>query len=374
VQVTFGGQPADKGFDQCASSTQCVVYSPPAQAASQVDIVVRVDGAPSPTHLADRFSYVGPFIARLTPNHGPKSGGTQVVIDGDGFPPFLGTGDNLPLAFGSVRTSALCLGSSVEATTSCMVTTPPAASAGAVQVIGTAYGTTTPATPATVFTFDEFPAIVAFSLPLPGVVAQTGVFLNGDAPAGGANVSITSDTPGVLRVPQDAVLVPAGALWAPVQLAFTPTPRARQVTLTARYAGSARSATMAVAASPPLAIVSPQDFVRDIPNTVSVSLNRPAPKRGATVLLSVSDASALALPFASVNIAGGTYAASLPLVSHYTGPGKWVDIHATVGKRAATQSVWVTGDGPPQACKAKKCPSGFHWDADQCACVHGMPQ
>ena len=88
VQVYFGSTLGSKGYDQCASSMQCVVYSPAATGVSLVDVVVSVDGANSPATSADQFTYAGPQISSVTPNHQPKTGGTALIINGAGFPPF----------------------------------------------------------------------------------------------------------------------------------------------------------------------------------------------------------------------------------------------------------------------------------------------
>jgi hypothetical protein len=366
VKVFFGGAEAAKGFDQCASASQCVAFSPPAAGVAQVDVVVNVWGAQSAATPVDRFSYTGPFIASLQPNHGPKTGGTSVEISGGGFPPHNVPGNNMIVDFGAVEVGALCLGSTVEATTSCSTFTPQVANAGPVQVAAVAFGTTSPPSPASVFTFEEFPALTQFlGQDLAGPPA---IFLNGNAPAGGAAVLIMSSDSNVVRSQQPVVRIPAGAQSISVPLVQFPSPVAKQVTLTATYQGSSASAVFNVPASPPLAIYAPAGLGANQADIVRVSINMPAPGGGAQVALSSSDPAAIAVPASnSVTILGGDFSATFPITNLYDGPRKSVTLSASYSGASASAFISVPFSEP--VCRPRKCPKGSSWDDQECACV-----
>jgi hypothetical protein len=371
VKVFFGGSEAGKGFDQCASASKCVVYSPPATWTAVVNVVVSVDGAASAVNDNANFTYTGPYIASLQPNHGPKTGGTSVEISGGGFPPYTWTGNNLPVSFGAADVSGLCLGSTVAATSSCSVVTPPVANAGPVQVIAAAFGATSAPSAASVFTFDEFPALTQFRGPdstFDGAV----VSLNGNAPPGGAAVSISSSDATVVRSQQPIVTVAAGKQGAEVPLIQSPSAVAKQVTLTATYQGSSASAVVSVPASPALAVRAPTHMGVNQAAAVEVVLNAPAPAGGANIALSSSDPAAIAVPASnSVTIPAGDYTAKFQITNLYGGARKWVKLSATYSGASASSSIWVPYTVP--VCHVKKCPKGSYWIDEKCACVHGLP-
>jgi hypothetical protein len=336
-----------------------------------VDVVVSVEGASSPTSAADLFTYSGPFISGVDPNHGPRTGGTPVEIAGGGFPPYLGTGNNLAVAFGDAQTSAMCLGSDVLATTSCSTVTPPVNTAGPVQVVATAYGASSPTSPASVFTYDRYPSLTKFQLPDAFFGIESAIYLNGNAPSEGVAVAINSSDPSVVRPQQPIVTVPAGSKSAAAPLEILPRAQAKQVTLTASYQGSWVSATMDLAASPPLAIDAPTNLLQDQSGAVTISLNGPAPVGGAAVVLSSDDPASIAMPPSnSATIAAGTYATSFSITDHYAGLPKYVKISAAYGA-SASWSIRVPSSG---SCPVRKCPNGKWWNPDDCACTPGVPQ
>jgi len=372
VQVYFGGVQASKGFDQCASSTQCVVYSPPASGVRQVEVVVNVDGANSVANFpADLFTYAGPHITGVTPNHGPKTGGTSVLITGDGFPPYTGTPNNLSVFFGPVPAGALCLGSTLYATTSCEVDSPAAGTAGAVDVVAHAFGASSSTSAADVFTYDEYPALVNLRLPDPFFGVESAVFLNGNAPPGGAAVSLTSSDTSVVQLPQPTVTIAAGSQSAFVPLTILPTAETKQVVLTATYQGSSVNATLPVYASPPLSLITPTNLAANQSGSVEVSLNTPAPAGGALVSLTCSDPSAIVLPTTnSVTVPAGSYSTSFSITNTYSGKPKSVKISGTYNGASASDAILV----PSTPCQEKKCPRGSWWDESQCFCNHGPPE
>ncbi len=374
VSFKFGGSTASKGFDQCQDATTCVVYSPPAAGVAQVDVMADVDGGESMPGPNARFSYIGPTIASLQPNHGPKTGGTDVVISGGGFPPYRGVFPNMPLSFGSASTGALCLGSTVDATTSCSATTPAVAAAGPVQVVANAFGAASPPSPGSVFTYDEFPALTKFQAPDNFFGVPSAVFLNGDAPPGGAEVTIASDAPDLIAPQQPTATIPAGKSSIAAPLTFHPSAVTKTVTLTATYQGSAARAQIVVPASPPLAIELPPTLPLNQPSNGTITLNAPAPVGGALIVVTSDDPAAIAPPAAPVKVAAGNYTAVFPVVDVYAGKPKWVKFVATYSGAVAAGQTW-TPAAPDQTCPRRRvCPRGSWWDDQECACLRGPPQ
>ena len=76
------------------SSTSIRAVAP--AGAGNVDIVVTVNGVPSPNTAADNFSYTGPTITLVTPNGGPIAGGNQIAVKGLNFT------SGMTVKFGSV--------------------------------------------------------------------------------------------------------------------------------------------------------------------------------------------------------------------------------------------------------------------------------
>jgi hypothetical protein len=366
VHVAFGAGQASKDVNQC-TGTQCVVFSPAATTAGVVDIVVNVDGVSSPTTSADQFTYDGPVVAQLQPNHGPKTGGTQVIINGAGFPPYTGNPNNLLVSFGSVQTGALCLGSTVYSTTSCSVVTPQAANSGSVDVVAKAFGVSSPISPADLFTYDEFPALIEFDPP-----AQTKIVLNGNAPPpGGASVNVISSNPNVVQ-PQSPVTISAGSTSALVPLTIFPTAQATPIDLTATYQGSQVKTSFVIGASPALAVTTPLFLDVNQSGTATITLNTPAPAVGATITLTSSDPSAIPMPPGnSVPIDPGQFSRSFAITNHYGGATKSVKISAAYNGATASDFVLVPATS---TCVEEKCPRGTSWDAFQCRCVRGENQ
>ena len=83
IAVDFGGV-ASPTFSANADGTITAV-SPP-DAPSTVDITVVTYGGPSPTTLADQFTYFPPpIVASVSPTAGPTGGGTTLTISGIGL-------------------------------------------------------------------------------------------------------------------------------------------------------------------------------------------------------------------------------------------------------------------------------------------------
>lgn len=309
----------------------------------------------------------GAQITSITPTHGPITGGTSVLINGQGFPPNPGVSPNMPVSFGAAQTSAVCTGSTTYATTECTVTAPPYAQTGTVDIVAMPYGTPTLPSAADQFTYDPYPQLTTLQLPLPGFPGPTVVSLNGNAPAGGAVVALASSDPNVAQVPS-TVTIPAGSQTAAVQLTVYPAAQNEQITLTATYQGSTTNATLAAYASPPLAIQVPGALDVGESGSVTISLNTRAPAAGAVVALTSSDPSAIAMPpSGTVTVPSGTFTTTFSITNIYSGKTMPVTISASYNGATASGSVQV----PPVKTKTPptgQCPKGWSWDAAQGGC------
>ena len=111
------------------------VTSPPG--VGTVDITVSTEFGTSKITSADQYAYGKPQIASLVPNHGPKSGGTEVTVTGNGFE--LGQ-TATKFTFGkNAATSAEC-----TSTTTCIVVAPPNIRVKGVKVQATVNGKKSP--------------------------------------------------------------------------------------------------------------------------------------------------------------------------------------------------------------------------------------
>jgi phospholipase C len=82
-QVMFGSKPAESFVVD--SDTKLVAVPPPGSV-GRVDVQVTNPLGTSQTSSSDRYSYgTKPVVTGLSRNHGPKAGGTTVVISGTGF-------------------------------------------------------------------------------------------------------------------------------------------------------------------------------------------------------------------------------------------------------------------------------------------------
>jgi hypothetical protein len=372
VHVFFGGKPAEKGFDQCSSSTGCTVISPAASATGPVDVVVNVDGAPSPPSSHARFTYTGPSIDHIVPAHGPKTGGTGVILFGDGFPPYQGVINNMQASFGPSITGASCLGSTQDATKECSAFTPAVPASGDVPVTAHAFGADSPPSPGAHFTYDEFAQLTEFQMPDRSFGIPAAVRLNGNAPPGGAVVQVTSSKPDVVRLAGPTVVIPAASTAVLVPLTILPTPTEQQATLTATYQGSSASGTVTVVASPPLSLDAPDMLDVNESATVTVQINTPAPAGGVRVQLTSSDASAIALPVGGgVTIPAGGYSQDFTITNAYRGKRKTVTLAASYQSAQASQAILVPASA---RCPPRQCPKGTFLDPDTCTCRRGLPQ
>jgi IPT/TIG domain-containing protein/PASTA domain-containing protein len=80
--VDFGSTPA-KSFT--VNSDTSITAIAPAGAAGPADVTVTTPGGQSPTSASGRFTYSAPTVGSISPNRGPRTGGTTVTISGQGF-------------------------------------------------------------------------------------------------------------------------------------------------------------------------------------------------------------------------------------------------------------------------------------------------
>ncbi|MBV9032975.1 MAG: IPT/TIG domain-containing protein [Acidobacteriaceae bacterium] len=369
MHVYFDSKEAGKGFNQCASSTQCTVFSPAAAKAGPVDVVASVGEARSAIPSPAQFSYIGPVITGISPSSGPTTGGTWVEISGSGFPSYDGiTALNTPVTFDGEQVMAQCNLSA------CSVVTPHALRPGKVHVIATAFGVSSvPSSPdADVFTYNQFAKLTQFRLPDPFFGVEGGVFLDGNAPVGDALIALTSSDPSAVSLPPN-VTIPAGAQFATVPLTFNPIPRVETVTLTATYQGSSANAALSLAASPPISLsIDATELDAGASAPATVTLNTPAPSTGAVVALASSDPSAIPVP-PNLLITAGSQKGTFTVKDNYSGVPKKVTITATYSGASASDSLTVPSPPPPpDPCRNCRTPqqccvcNGGTWSGGRC--------
>lgn len=121
--VRFGSVPA-AGFT-VGSAGSITAIAPPGTTGS-VNVTVTTKNGTSAASTKNVFKYGSPTVTAVSPSSGPRDGGTVVTVTGSGFSP----GSATTFEFGKGDgTSVDC-----SSTTSCTVTSPAAAKAGAVDV------------------------------------------------------------------------------------------------------------------------------------------------------------------------------------------------------------------------------------------------
>ena len=140
------------------------------------------------------------------------------------------------------------------------------------------------------------------------------VTLSGAAPAGGAQVALSSSNTTVARVPS-SVTVAAGATSATFTVSTSAVSASTSATISASYGGVTRSAFVTVTPAPPPAptlssvAVNPTSIIGGAQSsTGTVTLTGPAPSGGAQVILASSNAAAAQVPSSVIVSAGGTTA------------------------------------------------------------------
>jgi hypothetical protein len=147
------------------------------------------------------------------------------------------------------------------------------------------------------------PASVTGGSPSAGTVT-----LNGPAPAGGAQVTLSSNNPAAV-VPASVTVAPGGTS-ANFSVTTSAVATSTLVSISASYGGGTQSASLTVI--PPIVsslALSPASVTGGSPSAGTVTLNGPAPAGGAQVTLSSSNTAAATVP-SSVTIPAGATSAT----------------------------------------------------------------
>ena len=171
------------------------------------------------------------------------------------------------------------------------------------------------------------------------------VTLSGPAPAGGAQVTLSSSNTAAATVPS-SVTVPAGATNATFTVSTSVVTASTAVTISAAYGGATRTASLAVtpAAPPPPSLASlglnPTSVTGGNSSTGTVTLSGPAPAGGAQVALSSSNTAAATVP-SSVTVAAGATSATFTVSTSGVTASTTVTISAAYGGVTRTASITV---------------------------------
>jgi len=269
----------------------------------------------------------------------------------------------LTMTFGNTRALPDC------DFTWCIVDAPSALNPGPVDVVITAFGTSSGLSPADVFTYTAKPKLVRFETPstYAGISAVAG--LDGNAPAGGATVALVSSNQTLVSSPP-SLSISAGQVASAVSLTMNPSPTNQTVTLTATYDGTSLASTVNVLASPPLVLsIGATALDAGQSTIVTLGINSPAPAGGAAVTMSSSNPAAIAVP-ATATIPAGTYSTTFSVTNQYTSGSNLVTISAIYDGASASDSVDVFI--PPPRCPTQQCPRLFYWNSDHCRCERAI--
>jgi hypothetical protein len=218
---------------------------------------------------------------------GPAPAGSAQVALSSSNSTLAGVPSSVTVAAGATSASFTVSTSAVAASATVSIT---AAYSGATK---TASLTVTPAPPPP-------PTLSSLSLNptsvVGGVQSSTGtVTLSGPAPAGGAQIALSSGNPTVASVPS-SVTVAAGVTSASFMVSTSPVAAPVTVTISAAYNGVSKSASLNVMSPLPTVSsvsLSPSSVVGGVQSsTGTVTLSGPAPSGGAIVTLSSSNGAA----------------------------------------------------------------------------------
>ena len=181
-----------------------------------------------------------------------------------------------------------------------------------------------------------------------GTLSTGTVTLNAPAPAGGAEVSLTSSNTSIAQVPT-SVTVLAGDTTANFTATTSSVSSDTPVTITAVYNNTSRTADLTVSVAAPVAAlsglsVSPATVLGGVSSTVTVTLTAVAPDGGAIVALTSSNTAAAQVP-ASVTVAAGATTASIITTTSSVTSDSPVTITGTYNSVSRTAILTVTA--PP---------------------------
>ncbi|MEW6209661.1 MAG: IPT/TIG domain-containing protein [Acidobacteriota bacterium] len=178
-----------------------------------------------------------------------------------------------------------------------------------------------------------------------GVTSQGTLTLSGPAPVGGAVVTLTSDYPSVVAVPQN-VSIPAGAYIATFNVATAPVAMSTKTSIHATYSGVTKSAFITVVPEPAALsalALNPLIVTGGGASQGTVTLSGPAPVGGAVVSLASSSAS-VSVP-ANVTVAAGATNATFTVTTSKVTASTSVNVSASYG--AASKTALLTLMPPP---------------------------
>jgi hypothetical protein len=173
--------------------------------------------------------------------------------------------------------------------------------------------------------------------------SPTGVVtLNGPAPAGGAQVVLSSNS-AAASVPANGVTVPAGATTASFTLTTSAVATSTTVTISASFGGGTQTATLTVL--PPIVsslTLNPTSVIGGPlgASTGTVTLNGPAPAGGAHVLLSSNNAAA-SVP-SSVTVPAGATTATFTVTTNVVVLSTTATISASYNSTTKSANLTVT--------------------------------
>jgi len=198
------------------------------------------------------------------------------------------------------------------------------------------------------------PATVTGGNPSTGTVT-----LNGQAPVGGEQVSLSSSNTAVATVPT-SVTVPAGATTATFPVNTSAVATSTTVTISASGSGTqTTSLTVTPTALPTLSsmALSPSSVTGGTPSTGTVTLSGPAPSGGAVVSLSSNNPAVASVPSsASVTVPAGATTATFPVNTSAVATSTTVTISASYGGTQTT-SLTVTPTALPTLSSMALTPS-----------------
>jgi len=279
---------------------------------------------PNPAVIIFELSSISPALSLSSLTLSPTSviGGTQSstgTVTLSGAAPAGGA----QVALASSNTAAARVPASVTvaagATSATFTVSTSAVTASTAVTISAAFGGVTRTASITVAPAPP-PAPTLSSLTLNptsvvgGAQFSTGtVTLSGAAPAGGAQVALSSSNTAAATVPSSVTVV-AGATSATFTVSTSAVTASTAVTISAAYGGVTRTASITVAPTPPppatlsSLTLSPTSVIGGLQtSTGTVTLSAPAPAGGATVALSSSNGAAR-LPSSVFIPAGATSA------------------------------------------------------------------
>src|SRR5437667_6825018 len=179
------------------------------------------------------------------------------------------------------------------------------------------------------------------------------VTLSGPAPAGGAQVALSSSNTAAATVPS-SVTVPAGAASATFTVSTSAVTASTAVTISAAYGGVTLTAsiTVAPAAPPPPTLASlgqnPTSVTGGNSSTGTVTLSGAAPAGGAQVAHSSSNTAAVTVP-SSVTVAAGATSATFTVSTSAVAAPTPVSISSASGGVTRSASLTVAPAPPPPA-------------------------